>query len=283
MSQNLPVSLARKLLRLLGGEDIPAGQMKGSEVEALLQEGFIVSISHRSRRSYRMNDPAACRMYLASNYGIEGGLEEWLAVKTDKAASRAVQVRETGDSKLRGKRSFKGFLVKSPNLLMATYEGEDFPLQTRKGIALFIESYESFRIPEDMVVVGVENGENFQQIESQLELFAPLKTLFVSRYPQSKDLRSWLMEIPNRYVHFGDFDLAGLHIYQTEFYRFLPERAEFFIPPDIEGRLRSGSRKLYDEQYRKYAAMEVQDGRIEPLLRLIHQYHRGYEQEGYIP
>ena len=41
------------------------------------------------------------------------------------------------------------------------------------------------------------------------------RLLFVSRYPQSTDLRSWLQNIPNRYIHFGDFDLAGIHILRS--------------------------------------------------------------------
>ena len=71
-----------------------------------------------------------------------------------------------------------------------------------------------------MIVVGVENGENFCRIRSQKYLFGDNKVLFVSRYPQSADLREWLIKIPNRYIHFGDFDLAGICIYQSEFYSF---------------------------------------------------------------
>lgn len=40
-----------------------------------------------------------------------------------------------------------------------------------------------------MTVVGVENGENFCRIRSQKYLFGDNKVLFVSRYPQSADLR----------------------------------------------------------------------------------------------
>ena len=60
-----------------------------------------------------------------------------------------------------------------------------------------------------------------------------INVLFVSRYPQSADLREWLIKIPNRYIHFGDFDLAGICIYQSEFYKFLGDRAGFLIPEDI--------------------------------------------------
>ena len=58
--------------------------------------------------------------------------------------------------------------------------------------------------------------------------------LFVSRYPQSTDLRNWLKGIPNKYVHFGDYDLAGIHIFSTEFYKYLGDRSTYLIPLDIE-------------------------------------------------
>ena len=145
-----------------------------------------------------------------------------------------------------------------------------------------MEDYEHFCIPEDVVIVGIENGENFQNIRAQKYLFEGMKVLFVSRYPQSKDLRTWLQSIPNHYIHFGDFDLAGIHIFLTEFYTYLGERAEFQIPTDVEERIASGSRMLYDAQYSKYKSMDVADKRLQVLVEMIHRYRRGYEQEGYI-
>ena len=47
------------------------------------------------------------------------------------------------------------------------------------------------------------------------------KILFVCRYPQSNDLIKWLQSIPNRYLHFGDLDFAGINIYLNEFKKYL--------------------------------------------------------------
>ena len=92
----------------------------------------------------------------------------------------------------------------------------------------------------------------------------------------------WLEKIPNRYVHFGDFDLAGIFIYQNEFYNKLGDRASFLVPDDIESRLKSGSRERYDVQIKRYSHMKVTDERLLPIIDLIKKYRRGYEQEGYI-
>ena len=144
-----------------------------------------------------------------------------------------------------------------------------------------------FEIPEDVVIVGFENVENFHHIRRQRALFetcfpAGTRLLFVCRYPQNGDLVRWLQRIPNRYVHFGDLDLAGIHIYQSEYYRLLGERASFFVPDDYEARLREGSSRRYDDQYPRYRNMEAEDKRLEPLLRCIHHCHKGYDQEGWI-
>ena len=106
--------------------------------------------------------------------------------------------------------------------------------------------------------------------------------LFVSRYPQSIDLRSWLQSIPNRYIHFGDFDLAGIHIFLKEFRRYLGERSAFFIPSDIEQRLRNGSQERYDDQVSRFVNLKSDDKDIQSIIDLINKYRRCYDQEGYI-
>ena len=162
------------------------------------------------------------------------------------------------------------------------------------GSFLYISDYQHFRIPEEAIVVGVENMENFRLPERQAAVFEEIgeqfggggvpPLLLVSRYPQSKDLVNWLKSIPNYYVHFGDFDLAGIQIFLTEFFAHLgPERSAFFVPDDIENRLLcSGSRERYDVQFARFGKMDVPDLRVLPLVQLIHRCQKGYDQEGYI-
>lgn len=279
----LTLSAARKVLKMLNGESVPRSMLAKSLAEELLEEGLLIQTSRGSRGSFRIQDVEGCRIFMAQRYGIRGSLEEWVEIMTrQEDVSRAVQVAATGNSKARKVRSFRGFLVNSYARIEAAMRGETFTVQPVQGTSLFIEDYEHFRIPEDVVVVGMENGENFQRIRHQQYLFRGMKVLFVSRYPQSADLRTWLQMIPNRYLHFGDFDWAGIHIFLNEFYAFLGERAEFFVPADVEERLKNGNRRLYDSQYARYRHMEVADKRLLPLVEMIRRYEKGYEQEGYI-
>ena len=126
--------------------------------------------------------------------------------------------------------------------------------------------------------------ENFRYIQKQKYLFQYLNSpiIFAARYPQSKDLVSWLQRIPNKYIHFGDLDLAGVFIYQNEFYAKLQDRASFFIPSDVETRIQNGSTERYDNQLERYEKMEIIDNRTAPIVKLIKHYHKGYDQEGFI-
>ena len=93
---------------------------------------------------------------------------------------------------------------------------------------------------------------------------------------------NWLLHIPNTYIHFGDLDLAGVHIFLTEYFSHLGTRSSFFIPKDYEQRIAIGSSERYTEQYPQYGNMNVADGRLLELIACIHKYHRGYDQEGYV-
>lgn len=156
-----------------------------------------------------------------------------------------------------------------------------------EGSYAFIYDYETFSIPGDVLVVGIENSENFRRIRQQRWLFDRMfpdrRILFVSRYPQneSHDLVKWLGGIPNEYVHFGDLDLAGIRIFLTEFHRYLGSRSSFLIPPDYETRISNGSRERYDAQLPYTKRLTTDNPHLQQLIDCIHKYHRGYDQEGF--
>lgn len=283
MNSLLTLAKARQVLKMLDGDAISYTKFDCAMAREMVNEGIITLIPRGSKRRFHMIDPEGCRIYMAQKYTSGMELEDWVEMKScPDEVSRSEQVAKAGDSKLRYTRTFKGFLLNCYTPIEATLHGEPCMLSPLQGTSIFMQDYEGFHIPEEVVVVGIENGENFRHIRSQKYLFEGMKVLFVSRYPQSKDLCNWLKMIPNRYIHFGDIDLAGVFIFLNEFYVKLGDRAEFFIPADMEQRLKDGNRQLYDNQYLRYRGMFVADGRLRPLVEMIHQYGRGYEQEGYI-
>lgn len=276
------VGLIEKLIRLVNGETLPSSTLRGDWFEQMEADGVLVTVTHGSRKSMRALSTDSLRHYLASQYDLHD-LESVLTILKADEAGRALQVDATGDSKFVRQRTFKGFLVNSYQPIDATINDVSVTLFPPDGSFVFIADFQQFTISPDVVIVGMENAENFRYIKRQKYLFSTYeKVLFVSRYPQNGDLVSWLKSVPNQYVHFGDLDLAGLAIYQNEFYRHLGERASFFLPDDFEYRISNGSLERYNAQLPQYGKMKIEDPRIEPVLACIHKEHRGYDQEGYI-
>lgn len=273
-----------KIMQMLKGQSVPSSSFPQWLANELKREELLNAVSHGSRVSYLVSNPQSCRLYLKNKYTAGKEPEEWFETFSipEEKITRQLLVEKANDSKQLKHRTFKGFLVNCYEPIDASLGNEPFVLSPNKDTSVFIHDPDHFRIPEDVWIVGVENGENFKQIRQQRYLFEKHRTLFVCRYPQSKELRKWLMSVPNTYLHFGDFDLAGINIYLSEFYPYLGSRSSFFIPSDIDERLQTGNRELYDKQYAKYKNLKVENERLQGLINLIHHYHRTYEQEGYL-
>ena len=276
-------TLINTLQQLIDGESIAYSTLRKDFAETLLAEGLLTVQTHGSRRTFRAIDTIALKNFIQIHY------EELRTLGDNDLksyATRSEQAAETGNSKLVMVRSCPGFPVNSYEPITCSLSRNEFVINPPEGSFVFIDNWQQFAIPEGVIVVGIENMENFRMIRHQRKLFesvlGDVPLLFVSRYPQSKDLRNWLMGIPNKYVHFGDFDLAGIHIFLTEFYKYLGNRSEFLVPSDIEQRLAKGSPVRYNKQHGKYCALRTDIQYLQLLIDLINKYHRGYDQEGYI-
>lgn len=278
-------SLIDKLIRLRSGESLPSSVLRGDWVDDLLREGVLISRSHGSRSSIKASSPQTLEQSLIHIDERFGDLDSMKGVIANDIP-RSVQAAATGNSKLVMVRSCPGFPVNSYDSIPCSLNGRDIMINPEEGTFVFISDWQSFEIPEDVLIMNIENMENFRMIRQQRTLFTAMfpnkRLLFVSRYPQSSDLRTWLERIPNLYVHFGDFDLAGIHIFLSEFHKYLGERASFLIPHDIEERLQQGSMERYNAQYNKFKNISSGVPSLQLLINMINKYHRCYDQEGYI-
>lgn len=238
------MAISASIQALISGEQVAGSKLSSKLLNELMAEGLLSVVTHGSRKSYRARDVEALKRYLIDKD------ESYRMLEVSSFVSRASLAAETGNSKLMTVRSCPGFPVNSYEPISCSLCDKDFVVNPHEGSFVFIDNWQQFSIPQDIVVVGIENMENFRRIRQQKKLFESvlgnMPLLFVSRYPQSTDLRNWLMGIPNRYVHFGDFDLAGIHIFLTEFQKYLGDRASFLIPSDIEQRLTQGSANRYN-------------------------------------
>lgn len=274
------MAISASIQALISGEQVAGSKLSSKLLNELMAEGLLSVVTHGSRKSYRARDVEALKRYLIDKD------ESYRMLEVSSFVSRASLAAETGNSKLMTVRSCPGFPVNSYEPISCSLCDKDFVVNPHEGSFVFIDNWQHFSIPQDIVVVGIENMENFRRIRQQKKLFESvlgnMPLLFVSRYPQSTDLRNWLMGIPNRYVYFGDFDLAGIHIFLTEFQKYLGDRASFLIPSDIEQRLTQGSATRYNIQYNKFHTLRCTDTKLQSLIGLIMNYHKCYDQEGYI-
>jgi len=279
------MAISVSIQALIAGEQVAGSRLSRKLRDELLAEGLLLVVSRGSRKSYRARDIQALKRYLIDKD------ESYRILEIDVPDSRASMAQETGNSKLVMVRSCPGFPVNSYEPIECFLCGELFTVNPQEGSFLFVADWEKFTIPEDVTVIGVENMENFRMIRMQRAFFEKYlrahklsdKVLFVSRYPQSTDLRRWLCTIHNHYLHFGDFDLAGINIFLIEFQRYLGiKRSSYLIPDDIESRLKSGSGKRYDEQYCRFKDLKSDMCELQWLIDLIHRERKTYDQEGYI-
>jgi len=276
---DLTIGRAKKLLRLISGELIPASQLQDVTIKRMIDEG-VIEIKTKGGRKKQVfaTNPETLNHYLKNQFGINDlvryveGLE-----KGDLTRSASVQI--SSNSKLKPIRTFCGFPVNCFCPIDATLNNQPVVIKPCEGIFTFIYDFERFIPSSDTTIIGIENPENFRYVQQQAYLFEAYKPLFVSRYPQSKDLIKWLESIPNNYIHFGDFDFEGINIYHNEYKKYLKERATYFIPNNIEELLQSnGNRALYDKQS-NWGEEKITEEGIITLLSLMHKYKKCLEQE----
>lgn len=279
----LPLNIAQKLLLLVGGKKIPSSKLKHEIIRDMISEG-IIHKPGKLKSTVQLADKQQLKLYLENHFSIKD-LHNYIETLKKEDLIRADLVSVAADSKIKSLRTFKGFLVNCYFPTLATLNGQAITISPTNGTFNFIYDFESFIPKQDITIVGIENPENFRHIDKQKYLFQNIKPLFVSRYPQnqSKDLIKWLQSIPNNYLHFGDFDFAGIGIYLNEFKKHLDNKAMFFTPANIDSSIKkSGSKKRYDKQKINFDIGKIKEENLLQLLDSIHRHKKGLDQEIFI-
>lgn len=279
----LPISIAEKLALMQNGEKVPSSRLRHAVVDSMIENGILKKqIQGRSKTLIYLSQKDKLTDYLDNHFGISN-LESYIVALKQNDLTRSEAVTVASNSKLKPIRTFKGFLVNCYEPIECLFKGKKIVLQPNEGIFTFISDFEEFYPCSETTIVGIENPENFRYIREQRYLFADIHPLFVSRYPQSRDLIKWLQMIPNNYLHFGDFDFSGLNIYINEYKRHLNERAKYFLPANIEKLLsEKGNRKNHDNQIILFDKSTIVEENILLLLKIIEKYKKGLEQEIFI-
>jgi hypothetical protein len=280
----LTLKIAKTLRRLVNGGIVTSSSAKSALIDELVAENILWE-KGKHRKSIQLRDKKALATYLSNQLQIND-LEKYISALENKNTSRGEFVQITTDSKNSKERAFKGFLINSLHSIEAKLGNQNFIINPVIGSFIFIYDFEIFKIDKNITIVGIENSRNFRHIQEQAYLFKDINPIFISRYPQNqnKDFIKWLKSVPNNYLHFGDFDIAGIGIYLNEYKKHLTNnRCQFFIPNNIETLImENGNRERFDKQKMNFDLNTVKEKKLFDLVRVINEKQRGLDQEYYI-
>jgi hypothetical protein len=281
----LTLSFARLLQQLKEGQQVNYGSFQGrnrSVLDQFVKDGvFDLEMIGTQQKKVICRDAVNFDSYLHHKFEIPD-LVTYIAFLEKEDTERSDAVKATSNSKYRSTKVFAGFLINAYEEIHCTLNGEPFVVQPRQGAFTFIYDCENFQIPLDFTVVGVEGHENFREIERQHSLFDGIKPLFVWRYLNSNAIADWLKNIPNPYLHFGDFDPKGLHIYVTEFRNKISvDRCRFLLPGDLDKLMfKYGEKSLFEKQQNFLYLVKVDlYPELREVIQIIERHRKGLAQE----
>lgn len=181
-----------------------------------------------------------------------------------------------------GKRNlWRGFFLKSNSTLTIYYNGQPYTIGPDNPF--LVEKAENFEFNYSSCALWVvENYECFQNL-SWMSLYpaSDIVSIIICRWPASKVAREaygkW--EVAEKH-YFGDLDLAGINIFQTEYADLLGDDA-LFIPASFNTDIKNGSVSLFQKQ-KKFIDISGRNDRIQECIRTIIDNQKGLLQEFYI-
>jgi hypothetical protein len=249
-------------------------------VELMIEFGALESIK-LSRVSFQIiiRDKNTFDAYLQSYLDISD-LSSYIEAMSLALPQRSELAALGVNTKVRSTHPKSGFHINSPDMITIQISGREINIDLPGRCALFVHADTEFILPEDILIVGVENFENITNTDRQRALFPQdRQILFIERNNRLKKL---LGEIGNDYLHFGDFDLAGIQIYQTEYEPIVQARGSYFIPKSLKEDIKKGPRVLFEKHAKKYKNLVGNTTKTQELIDLIKEEKKTLEQEFYI-
>ena len=276
----MTLSFARCLLRLKNGEQLNSGEIATRGLLKQFSEDGIIQIKPAGGRrvSYSCSDPILLQNYLKAQNDILS-LEKYIReFEADSSDGESSLFSSRSTKTFRGK-SLQGFFIRAfqTDIVVSGITIQPFP----NGIELFVHQPENLQISPNALIIGIENPECFLKFGKIAHLFPKKELIIIMRYLSSSPNR-WLQTITNDYLHFGDFDPAGINIYIREYKKQLPAgQCNYFIPPKIDELInRYGLTSLYDRQIHLLKNIDFQmHPEICGLYDLLRKYGKGLEQE----
>ena len=181
-------------------------------------------------------------------------------------------------------KSFNGLMVSVFDKLEVIYNEKKQYFYPLEGSGLFVHYTSKLQLDDDVIVVGVENPQVVWYINKYKHLFNKEKKylfLCISEYKTTYQYK-WLESFCGEYIHFGDFDLAGINIYLNTIVPKLKKAKShsFLIPDNIYEIIKEKNYMVdYSNQTRYLNITSKKDKDLQKLIEFIKNNKITIEQE----
>lgn len=181
-------------------------------------------------------------------------------------------------------KSFNGLMISVFDKLEVNYNDKKQYFYALDGSGLFLHYTSKLQLDDDVIVVGVENPQVLWYINNYKHLFENDKKylfLCISEYKTTYQYK-WLESFSGEYIHFGDFDLAGINIYLNTIVPKLKKvkSHSFLIPDNIYEIIKKKNYMLdYSNQTKYLNITSKEDKNLQKLIEFIKSHKITIEQE----
>ena len=214
-----------------------------------------------------------------NNIGSFEEIECYIENIFDNKPSRDEIQQYHNNTKAIPSKSQRGLYVSSLQVLDIKLNNEVVSILPNDGLGYFLFHTEKIELYDDTVIVGVENYQVVWFAKRYREFFSHPSVLFVVTTPY---MLEWISTLTNEYIHFGDYDFAGINIYLNKIVPRLEmsKKYSMFIPDNIEYLIEKyGNSELYEKQ-KQYKNLRTDDVEITHLVEIVTRLKKGFEQEG---
>jgi len=283
---DIPKSFTEKLIAIANNETVSIGLFKSKQSKDLLDIFLSENILQKSKKRNSFivysNNIEQLGNFLRERYGIIN-LEKYHQLLINPNSTKSESAQIASNSKVKETKVYTGFFIRTYSNIEGELNGNKLNLKTVKGSSLFISDFRDLIIPKNVIIVGIENPETFYLIDNYKHLFEDFNPLFLLRF-NNKAFIEWLQLIPNKYLHFGDFDLSAIAIYILEYRNKIDsKRCNYFTPKNIEDLIYNS--KNYSDYVKQLNDPKVKGldfenyTEVKYLATIIKKYRKTIEQE----
>ena len=299
--KRVSVSSLEGLLKLSENKSCYYKDIPDNKVIKELEKTGAISVLGKPKIIFLNSEEAVINYLKKSNKFIADDIktlkETIIELKNGNIVSKTDIAKHFETTKDKNSKSFYGIhinVLNPVNVYKPQQNGkkEIFTLNPISNGSYFFFYKNIIEIPDDTIVVGVENPEVLFELHlynKKYFNFNSEKAVFILiKDNLTKYFYKWISNYNGKYIHWGDYDIAGIAIFLYEIYPKLKRKdlAEIFIPEWVYKAIPEiGNNKHYNTHMRKFDINKLLEllpkkyTNAKKLLGTIQKYKKSLEQE----